>query len=160
LQDAVKEAIPGVEEVRYRTFRQLEDSDLNRERMLVSVSGSLALLALLLTALGLYGLLMRSVALRTREIGIRMALGAQKSKVVIAVARKAMLDIGAGLLAGEAAAFFLTKGIRQLLEMAQPRTMTPYLWSSGILLLVGAIAIIFPARRIVSVDPIEALRTD
>ena len=160
LQDAVKETIPGVEELRYRTFRQLEDSDLNRERMLVSVSGSLALLALLLTALGLYGLLMRSVALRTREIGIRMALGAQKSKVVIAVARKAMLDIGAGLLAGEAAAFFLTKGIRQLLELAQPKTMTPYLWSSGILLLVGTIAIIFPARRIVSVDPIEALRTD
>jgi predicted permease len=160
LQDAVKETIPGVEEVRYRTFHQLEDSDLNRERMLVSVSGSLALLALLLTALGLYGLLMRSVVLRTREIGIRVALGAQKSEVVMAVARKTMLDIGAGLLAGEAAAFFLTKGIRQLLEIPQPRTMTPYLWSSGILLLVGAIAIFFPARRIISVDPIEALRTD
>jgi putative ABC transport system permease protein len=160
LQEAVKETIPGTEEVRYRTFRQLEDSDLNRERMLVSVSGSLALLALLLTALGLYGLLMRSVVLRTREIGIRVALGAQKSGVVIAVATKSMLDIGAGLLAGEAVAFFLTKWIRQLLETPQPTTITPYLWSSGILLLVGAIAIFFPARRIVSVDPVQALRTE
>jgi predicted permease len=159
LQEAVKETIPGVE-ARYRTFRQLEDSDLNRERMLVSVSGSLALLALLLTALGLYGLLMRSVVLRTREIGIRVALGAQKSGIVIAVARKSLLDVGAGLLAGEAVAFFLTKGIRQLLETPQPTTITPYLWSSGILLLVGAIAIFFPARRIVSVDPMQALRAE
>jgi len=89
-----------------------------------------------------------------------VALGAQKSGVVIAVARKSMLDIGAGLLAGEAVAFFLTKGIRQLLETPQPTTITPYLLSSGILLIVGAIAILFPARRIVSVDPIEALRSD
>jgi ABC-type antimicrobial peptide transport system permease subunit len=103
---------------------------------------------------------MRSVVLRTREIGIRVALGAQKSRVVIAVARKSMLDVGAGLLAGEAVAFFLTRGIRQLLETPQPTTITPYLWSSGILLLVGAIAIFFPTRRIVSVDPMQALRTE
>jgi predicted permease len=160
LQDAVKETLPGVQEVRYRTFRQLEDSDLNRERMLVSVSGALALLALLLTALGMYGLLTRSVVLRTREIGIRIALGAQKGGVVFAVARKALLDIGIGLVAGEAAAFFLTSGIRQLLGTPQATTASPYLWSSGILLLVGAIAILFPVRRIVSVDPIQALRTE
>ncbi len=160
LKDSLKETIPGVEGVRYQTFRQLEDSDLNRERMLASVSGSLALLALLLTALGMYGLLMRSVVLRTREIGIRIALGAQKSGVVFALTRRALLDIGAGLLAGEAAAFFLTKAIRYLLGTQQPTTVSPYLWSSGILLLVGAIAILFPARRIVSVDPIQALRTE
>lgn len=160
LKDSIKETIPVGQEVRYRTFRQLEDSDLNRERMLVSVSGSLALLALLLTALGMYGLLMRSVALRTREIGIRVALGAQISGVVFALTRRALLDIGTGLLAGEAAALFLMKGIRNLLVTPQPTTLSPCLWSSVILLLVGAIAISFPVRRIVSVDPIRALRTE
>jgi ABC-type antimicrobial peptide transport system permease subunit len=128
--------------------------------MLVSVSGSLALLALLLTALGMYGLLMRSVVLRTREIGIRVALGAQKSGVVFALTRRALLDIGTGLLAGEAAALFLMKGIRNLLATPQSTTLSPCLWSSVILLFVGAIAISFPVRRILSVDPIRALRTE
>lgn len=160
LKDSVNETIPGVQEVRYRTFRQLENSDLNRERMLVSVSGALALLALLLTALGMYGLLVRGVVLRTREIGIRIALGAQKSEVVFALTRRTLLNIGAGLLAGEVAAFLLTKGIGQLLGTPQPTALSPCLWSSVILLLVGAIAILFPIRRIVSVDPMRALRTE
>ncbi|HUN83166.1 MAG TPA: hypothetical protein VMU48_02245 [Terracidiphilus sp.] len=71
-----------------------------------------------------------------------------------------MLDIGIGLLVGEAAAFLLTKGIHQLLGAPQPTALSPYLWSSVILLLVGVIAIFFPVCRIVSVDPSQALRTE
>jgi predicted permease len=160
LQDAVKETVPGAREVRYETFRQLEDSDLNRERMLVSVSGSLAVLAMLLTALGLYGLLTRSVVLRTREIGIRVALGARRDKVVLAVGRRVLLDIAIGLVVGEAAAFLLIKGILQLLDVPQPMTIGPCVWSGAILLSVGAIAVLFPIRRILSVDPVQALRAE
>jgi putative ABC transport system permease protein len=160
LQDAVKETIPGAQEVRYSTFRQLEDTDLNRERMLVGVSGSLAALAMLLTALGLYALLMRSAELRTREIGIRIALGARKSEVVLAIARRTLLDIAIGLVSGEAVAFLLVRGIRELLGVSQPIDANPYLWSSAILIAVGAIAFLFPIRRITSVDPVRALRAE
>lgn len=96
LQDTVKQVVPGMAEVKYQTLRQLEDADLDRERMLVSMSGVFALLALLLTALGMYGLLMRNVVLRTKEIGIRVALGAQRSQIVVAIAKRAMMDVGIG----------------------------------------------------------------
>lgn len=160
LQDAVEETVPGAQEVRYATFRQLEDTDLVRERMLVSVSGLLAVLAILLTAIGMYGLLMRSVLLRTREIGIRMALGAQKGEVVLAIARRTLCDSATGLVVGEAAAFFLMKGIGHLLGGPQPMNMAPYLWSSAVLASVGAIAFLFPIRRTTSVDPMLALRAE
>jgi len=138
----------------------LEDTDLVREGMLVRVSGMLAVLAILLTAIGMYGLLMRSVLLRTREIGIRMALGAQKGEVVLAIARRTLCDSATGLVVGEAAAFFLMKGIGHLLGGPQPMNVAPYLLSSVVLVSVGVIAFLFPIRRITSVVPMRALRAE
>ncbi len=160
LRNAVKQAIPAATDVRYRTFRELEDTDLNRERMLVSVSGVFALLALLLTALGMYGLLMRNVVLRTREIGIRVALGAQRNRVVIAIARRAIIEIVIGFLAGSAVTILLMREIHTLLESSQPATVWAYLAGTGMVLLVSAIAIFFPARRATSIDPMQALRAE
>ncbi len=160
LRNAIKQTIPGATDVKYRTFHQLEDADLNRERMLVSVSVVFALLALLLTALGMYGLLMRSVVLRTREIGIRVALGAQRNRVVIAIARKAIIEVAFGLLVGLGVTVVLMRKIRQLLESSQPPTVWTYLMGASVILLVSAIAIFFPARRAALVEPMRALRND
>ncbi|MHB1674555.1 MAG: ADOP family duplicated permease [Acidobacteriaceae bacterium] len=160
LQEAVKQTLPNSAEVKYQTFHQLEDQDLNRERMLVSMSGAFAVLALLLTALGMYGLLTRNVVLRTKEIGIRVALGAQKRQVVAAIARKALIEVGIGLLAGAAITMLLVKAIRRLLEEPQPTSEWTYLISASVILLVAGIALYFPARRAASIDPMVALRAE
>ena len=160
LQDTVKQVLPNSADVKYQTFRQLEDQDLNRERMLTSLSGAFALLALLLTALGMYGLLMRNVVLRTKEIGIRVALGAQRRQIVAAIARKALIEVGIGLLAGAAITVLLVRAIRQLLEEPQPTSEWTYLISASVILLVAGIALYFPARRAASIDPMVALRAE
>lgn len=160
LHNVIRQFIPGTPDVRYRTLRQLEDTDLNRERMLVSMSGVFALLALLLTALGLYGLLTRNVVLRTREIGIRMALGAMRTRVVIEVARTAMVEVGIGLLAGSAVNVLLMRGIQRFLEIVTPAGAWTYSIGAGLVLLTSAGAIFSPARRAASVDPMRALRSE
>ncbi len=134
--------------------------DLNRERMLVSMSGAFAFLGVLLTALGMYGLLMRNVVLRTKEIGIRVALGAKRRQIVIAIAKKALIEVGIGLLAGTAITTLLAKTIRKILEESQPAFEWSYLISAGVILLTAGIAVYFPARRAASVQPIEALRAE
>jgi predicted permease len=160
LHNAVKEVAAGTMEVRYRTFHQLEDSDLNRERMLVGVSSAFAILALLLTALGIYGLLMRAVALRTRGIGLRMALGAKRGRVVMSVAKRVFIEVVIGLFTGAAITAFLMRGIRHLLESSPSAGMSTYFISASMILLVSAVAVFFPARRAASVDPIQALRNE
>lgn len=160
LQDTVKQGSLSSAEVKFQTFRQLEDQDLNRERMLVSMSGAFAFLALLLTALGMYGLLMRNVVLRTKEIGIRLALGAQRRQIVMAIAKKALIEVSMGLLAGSAITILLVNVIRQLLEESQHTSEWPYLISAGVILLTAGIAVYFPARRAASIDPMQALRSE
>ena len=160
LQDSVRQALPGSVEVKFQTLEQSVSDDLNRERMLVSMSGTFALLALLLTVLGIYGLLMRSVALRTKEIGIRVSLGAQRNQIVTAIAKKTLVEIGAGLLAGAAMTTILVKIIHRLLVEPQPSAVWVYAISSGVILLVAGAAMYFPAKRAVSVDPVCALRTE
>ncbi|MHB8303035.1 MAG: ABC transporter permease [Acidobacteriaceae bacterium] len=160
LHDTVKQVLPNSAEVKYQTFHQLEDQDLNRERMLVSMSGVFAFLGLLLTALGMYGLLMRNVVLRTKEIGIRVALGAQRWQIVWTIARKALIEVGVGLLAGAAITIVLDREIRHLLEEPQAANRWDYLIGAGVILMVAGIAVYFPARRAASIDPAQALRAE
>lgn len=160
LHDTVKQVLPASAGVKYQTFRQLIGDDLNRERMLVSMSGVFAFLALLLTALGIYGLLMRNVVLRTKEIGIRVVLGAQRHQIVLSIAKKAFIEVFWGLLAGAAITALLARTIHQFLGQFQPVHAWPYGISAGVILLIAGIAVYFPARRAASVDPMQALRAE
>lgn len=160
LRNAIQDVVGGSMEAKYRTFRELEESDLNRQRMLVSMSATFALLALLLTALGMYGLLMRIVVLRKREIGLRMALGATRRAVAVSVARRVLIQVGIGLLAGTAITIFLTRAIRDLLGNSPSAGVPTYLISASTILLVSAVAILFPVLRAASVDPVRALRSE
>jgi predicted permease len=160
LREAIAQTVPPGSVVTTRTFIQHMHGDLSRERMLVGLSSSFGLLALLLTALGLYGLVMRSVTLRTREIGIRVALGAQRRSILIALGRRTFLEVALGLLAGTAVALLVGSAIRRLLGIHDAFAATGYLLAAALTLLVAAIAVLGPARKAVRVDPIKALRAE
>ncbi len=134
------------------------DELLRAERVIARLSSFLGLLALLLACIGLYGLLSYEIARRTREIGIRMALGAERSDVtrlvIIRGIKLALVGLGMGLAGGLA----ITRVLSSLLYEVKPTDLPTYL---GVSLLLGAVALLasyIPARRATRVDPMEALR--
>jgi putative ABC transport system permease protein len=120
--------------------------------------GAFAALALLLAAVGLYGVLAQLVAQRTQEIGVRMALGARTTDVLAATMKEGMLLVGAGVALGLGGAWLLTRFLAALLYGVQ--AMDPLILAgvSGILILASLLAIYIPARRAAGVDPMVALR--
>jgi putative ABC transport system permease protein len=117
-------------------------------------------LALLLTAVGLYGVIAYSVAQRTQEIGVRLTLGAQTSDVVKLVLRQGLLLTALGLVIGVGAAFALTRLMTELLYGVTPTDPLTYTVIALLLTLVALLACWIPARRAAKVDPLVALRCD
>jgi len=141
-----------------RTLSYLVDSALQQPRLSVELIGGFAGMALLLTAIGLYGVLAYNVGQRSREIGIRMALGAQKSQVLSLVIGHGLRLILVGIGLGLIAALALTRVMGSLLFEVKPTDPITYLGVSGLLLVVGSLACWLPARRATRVDPIQSLR--
>jgi predicted permease len=131
-----------------------------RQRLLVSLVGSFAVLAALLAAVGLYGVVAYSVRRRSREIGIRIALGAGRSRVIAGVVGRSLLLVAGGLALGLAVAT-LGSGLvaNQLYEVA-PSDPASYAAVVVLVALVGAAAALAPARRASRVDPVTALRSE
>lgn len=145
------------------TVRRMEDQvalSFDRERAVASLAGLFGIVALLLAAVGMYGVTAYSVARRTPEIGIRMALGADRSKVLGMVLRGASNRVFVGLLAGVPLAI----GAGRLLstELYGIDSWDPLALSiaSGALLLCTFIAAAIPARRAASISPTSALRAE
>jgi putative ABC transport system permease protein len=122
--------------------------------------GSFATLALALAVLGLYGVISYVVTQRTREIGIRMALGAERRDVVQAVLRQGMTVALVGVVLGVAASLALTKVLAGLLFRVESRDPVVFTVVPLLLLAVAALAILLPARRASRVDPATALRAE
>jgi predicted permease len=142
------------------TFPQLLDQDLFMERLLAKLSGFFSLLALLLACIGLYGVMSYDVARRTHEIGIRIALGAQRRDVVGLVMRETLLLVVIGITIGLIAALGATRLIASLLYGLTPTDPLTIALASVFLLTVAAMAGYLPARRAARVDPMVALRQD
>jgi predicted permease len=120
--------------------------------------GATAALSLLLCALCLYGVLRLTVALRIRDVGIRMALGARRSQVVVLVVRDALALVGAGLLLGLAVSVAAGHGLERYLYDTSPTDPRPLVGALVTLALVAALAAWGPARRATRVDPVKVLR--
>jgi putative ABC transport system permease protein len=133
-----------------------ESTQAQRTFMLYLVA--LAALGLLLAALGIYGVLAYSVARRTREFGIRMAVGANRRQVLTMVMAEGGRLVGIGMAAGLIAAFCLTRLIRHQLFDVSPTEPLVFLAVSLLLLTVAALACLLPARRGTRINPMEALR--
>ncbi len=141
-----------------RTMQQQLDENVASERMLSILTGSFAALATLLAAIGLYGVLAFNVARRTREIGIRMALGADAARVRTLVIREVALMIGVGLAIGVAAAAVSGRLIESVLFGTRPLDPLVFAAAVAILAAIAILAAYVPARRATSVDPMVALR--
>ena len=119
---------------------------------------SFGLLALCLAAVGIYGVVSEAVGQRTREIGVRMALGAQAGDVMRMVLRRSMLLAAAGIAAGIAASFYLTRFLESLLFDVKATDATSFATASAALLVVALLAGYLPARRAARIDPAAVLR--
>ncbi len=134
------------------------DESLVQERLVTWLSAAFGLLATLLTALGLYGVLTFSVARRTREIGIRVALGAQRADVFRLVMIRGVILVGVGVGIGVGASIALSRLIGALLFGVAPNSVATLAGVAVGLIVVGLIACYIPARRATKVDPLVALR--
>ena len=155
---AVREAKPDIVVTRIQTQAEQIDRILYQERLIASLSSLFGGLALVLACIGLYGLLSYEVTRRTREIGIRMALGARQQEIRSLIARRGILLTLAGAGIGIAVAIGVTRYLRTLLYGVRS---TDPLTFVGIVVLLGIVSLVasaVPARRAMRVDPMVALR--
>jgi predicted permease len=148
----------NLELVGVMTVPQMLDGALRKETEMARLSSFFSLLAILLACIGLYGVTSYNVARRTHEIGVRMALGAQKRDVVSLVMRQSMLLAIIGVVIGISAALGATRLIASLLYGVTPNDPITIALAGLLLLTVAALAGYLPARRASRVDPMVALR--
>jgi len=158
IRNAVRRQVPGVPDPEIFTFNELIENHLEKERMLMSLSVSFGCVALLLVALGLYGVLARSVTLRTKEIGLRLALGARPRDVVMQVIRRGLHLVIVGAIVGVPVALASMRLLKGLLFGINPDNPVAF---AMVVLLVFVVVVgvsCIPAWRSTKVDPMVALR--
>jgi putative ABC transport system permease protein len=143
-----------------QTMGDLESAASAARRFQTSLLTVFAAIALFLALVGLYGLMAYSVSCRTREVGVRMALGARRTDVMLLVVKKAALLFALGLVSGLVASWFATRAIQAFLFGVGRHDPTTILSVCALLALSSLIAAIIPARRAASIDPMQALRTE
>ena len=141
-----------------KTMDQRVAASLANRRFAAYLLAAFAGIAVLLAAVGLYGVMAQSVLQRSREIGVRMALGAQSGDVLRMVLRQGAALIGAGIVAGVLAALGLTSLMKSLLFGVKPADPLTFIAVAGLLLLVALVATYLPARRATRLDPVTTLR--
>ena len=141
-----------------RTMTQVAAESVSRRRFAMEVVGMFGILALLLAAVGIYGVMAYAVTQRTREIGIRVALGASRSAILRWVLKQGMMLTIAGIVIGLVGALALTRLLRSLLFGVGPADIVTYGVLAILLTLVALIACYVPARRATKVNPLVALR--
>jgi len=151
---------PNLTIVKFQTFQQQIDDRFIEERLIARLTSLFGLLALLLAAIGLYGVTAYTVVRRTPEIGIRMALGAQRGRVIAMVMRGAMLQALAGLAIGAPIAILCVRYVKSQLYEITNVNLTVMTSAIVTLSVAAAIAGIIPAKRAASIDPVRALRID
>ncbi|MBA3346669.1 MAG: ABC transporter permease [Gemmatimonadales bacterium] len=144
----------------FETLGQIRSASISADRFRTLLLGGLALVALLLAAIGVYGVIAYGVAQRSREIGIRMALGARQAEILALVVREAMATVAVGIVAGVVAALALSSVLESLLYTVKPGDPPTFVVICVLVSAVALAACVLPARRATKVDPMLALRTE
>ncbi|HXA49088.1 MAG TPA: ABC transporter permease, partial [Candidatus Acidoferrum sp.] len=160
VRSAMRVVEPSLPTAEFRTLTDVVDHAVSPRRFVVLLLGSFAALALVLAALGIYGVVSYSVSQRTQEIGIRMALGASAGHVQMSVVRQTLVLAIAGSVLGVVGSLVVSRLIASLLFGVQPGDAVTFAAMIGTLTFVAALAGYLPARRASRIDPMCALRAD
>jgi predicted permease len=158
LRGSVRELDPNMPVYNLKTFQRVVDEDLLAERLIAGLSASFGVLAALLAAMGIYGVLAYLVIQRTREIGIRMALGAATRQVRRLIYKEMGYMVAAGALVGLPVAYGLARVSESLLYGVRANNPGIYLVALTVIAVIAAAACYLPVRRATRVDPMVALR--
>jgi ABC-type antimicrobial peptide transport system permease subunit len=142
----------------FGTFDQLVEATVTQERLMALLSAFFGALALLLAAVGLYGVVAHAVRARQTEIGVRMALGAAPSSIVRLVFQRVGVLIAAGLAFGLAGSFWAARFVERLLFQLEARDPLTFAGAAAVLFAVGVLAAWMPAHRAARLDPATVLR--
>jgi predicted permease len=159
IKGTLNEVNPAIT-VRFQGFKPMVEATLLRERLMATLSTFFGVLAMLLGCIGLYGILSYNVSSRTNEIGIRMALGAQRVHVFWLILREALLLVIAGVIAGLPVIFAVTRLASTLLFGLTPTDPISLMLATLLMLAVAMVAGYLPSRRASRVDPMVALRCE
>jgi macrolide transport system ATP-binding/permease protein len=160
VRDTLASVNPNLTVVKFQTFQQQINDRFIDERLIARLTSLFGLLALLLAAIGLYGVTAYTVVRRTPEIGVRMALGAGRSHVIGTVMRGAMLQAVIGVAIGIPVAIFCVRYVKSQLYDITTVNMPVMIVAIGVLVFAAAIAGIIPAQHAASIDPVRALRIE
>ena len=160
MRAAVRAVAPEYPLFNVQTMDELFANSISPQRLSMILLGTFAALALLLAAVGLYGVLTYNVGQRTREIGVRIALGAPPSSVVTLILRQGLKLAALGLSIGLFASLGLTQFLSRLLYETSPFDPLSFGAVVVVLVAIGAIACWLPSRRAARVDPMTALRAE
>jgi predicted permease len=157
VKQTMNDLSPGID-LEFKVFKTQIHNSLLQDELMATLSGFFGFLAALLAAIGLYGVISYMVVQRTREIGIRMAIGADRVAVVRMILREAGMLTTAGLVVGTGLAFGAVQAAKSLLYGLKPRDPSTLVMAIATLSAVAALASFLPAYRASKLDPLEALR--
>lgn len=160
IQDAARDLDPSLPLYNAGTLVHRLDLPLFPARMAAAALGAFGVLALILAATGIYGVMAYAISRRTREIGIRMAVGASQGQVLAIVARRALLLIGSGTVVGLALALAVGRFLEQILYGVQPGDPLTLAIVLLLMLAIASLACWIPARRAIRINPVIALRQE
>jgi predicted permease len=160
IRDAVQKIDPEQSIADVRTMDEILERTVGRQHVAAQLLGAFAVIALMLALVGLYGALAFSVAQRTREIGIRRALGAGQPAVLGMIVRQALRLTTIGIASGIAAALAVTNTLESFLFQVSTTDWTTFAGTSGLFVIVAVLAALVPAWRAVRISPLSALRSD
>jgi putative ABC transport system permease protein len=160
IRTAVKRIDPDLALFQVRTMEQVVEAAVATPRSMAWLLSVFAISALLLAAIGVFGVMSHAVSQRTREIGVRMAIGATPSRMLGSILGEGLTQVGLGLIAGVVLSLVTARLMAGMLFGVTALSVTPYLIVVTLLAAVSLIACLVPARRAMRVDPATALRAD
>lgn len=160
MRNVFRQTAPDFAVDNFQTMQEILDGSNFSQRLGLYLTGAFAGMAVLMVVAGLYGVLAQLVSYRRREIGVRMALGSTREKILGMFLKQGLTLVVAGLVLGVVCALWAGRLVKSFLYQVQPLDGWTYAGVAVLLILVGALAAVIPARRAAAVEPIEALRDE